>query len=411
MSTRQTATGGPTAQPPLRIRVFGVHWDLGFHGLAPDVVAMLRELWARAAVPVDPTDPEVDAVPLPVASAAADVAEADRTDRHPTVVGEDVASIPYTLSRSVTLRSITRRSGEALMLHAVGVCGPDGRTVALVAPSGTGKTTAASVLGRCLGYVTDETVVLEADDTVSPYPKPLSIVTDATRAHEKHERSPDSLGLLPCPTDSIVPTIAAVVVIRRDPDLAAPRLELLPLLEAILDVIPETSALPSLPGPLDWLCRVLTKSGGPYRLTYAEIDQCVDLVRSLTVADTERDADILTWTHIPGTGWAEPVDDAQTPETPRVAWDDVVERCSWTDGVLADGELLLLHGLVPIRLSHLGTVLWLHSGQPARIADLHDEVVAEIGPNVRSAALVLEAVQSLVDAGVLRCVTGPDSPS
>ena len=45
------------------------------------------------------------------------------------------------------------------MLHAAGIADADGLVVALVGPSGMGKTTASSYLARHgFGYVTDETV-------------------------------------------------------------------------------------------------------------------------------------------------------------------------------------------------------------------------------------------------------------
>ena len=132
------------------------------------------------------------------------------------------------------------------MLHAVGVAGGTGDVVALVGKSGTGKTTAATHLGRRLGYVTDETVVIEDDFSVSPYPKPLSIITDPQQSHAKIEHSPNELDLL-VPPEGL--RLGAVVVLVRDPDEADPRIEAIELVEAALAVLPETSALPKLAAP------------------------------------------------------------------------------------------------------------------------------------------------------------------
>lgn len=224
----------------------------------------------------------------------------------PIVVGHEADDIPYTISRAVTLRSITRRRGEALMLHAVGVCGPDGATVVLVAPSGTGKTTAANALGKELGYVSDETIVVEDDGRISPYAKPLSIISDPDRRYRKQEHSPDDLGLLQ-PTPEAPPHLAAMVVLRRDTAATTPEFTSEGLIDAVLMVIPETSALPAMVDPLDRLCRALTQRGGPYKLRYAEIGDCVDLVRALTEADEERDAGAPTWEHHPGADREDPV--------------------------------------------------------------------------------------------------------
>ena len=72
--------------------------------------------------------------------------------------------------------AIDQRAGEVIMLHAAGLALPDGRVVAFVAPSGTGKTTLSRTLGKAFGYVSDETVVINFDGTVTPYPKPLSVI-------------------------------------------------------------------------------------------------------------------------------------------------------------------------------------------------------------------------------------------
>ncbi|MGL1701453.1 hypothetical protein ACSTH3_00245, partial [Vibrio parahaemolyticus] len=47
--------------------------------------------------------------------------------------------------------------------------------LALVGPSGAGKTTAVRVLGGHFAYVSDETIGIARDLTVADYRKPLSI--------------------------------------------------------------------------------------------------------------------------------------------------------------------------------------------------------------------------------------------
>lgn len=429
-----TETGGEApvdpianASPaPVLLDVFGRRWLMTFHGLDESVVTTLRHLWARATVPDEP-DPAHgipaslgsagEAEPFPVMAGESDrpsgVAETDGV-----IVGTDDESIPYSVSRALTLQAITRRRGEALMLHAVGLCGDNGRAVALVAPSGTGKTTAAKKLGRHLGYLSDETVIIEADDRISAYPKPLSIITNPGESWSKHEESPDDLELLHPDPDGPPPTIAAVVVLRRDAELSAPTFTMHPLVDAILDVIPETSALPSLPDPLDRLCRVLTKSGGPFLLTHPDITGCVDLIVALTEPDPARDAQAPTWTHHPGPPPPPPVvedfmdkgppynDEPPEPGAPitrtPIEWGSVVVRGRWTDCIVAEGEAVLLRDLIPVRLSRLGTILWESADQPTTVAALHEQVVALIGSNEESADLVVKAVQLLVDNALLR---------
>jgi len=405
-SSEQTRT---QVAEPLVIEVFGVRWALTFHGLEAAVVGTLHHLWSRAAVRDDRVDAPA-ARPLAVVTSLEDhPAQAD--GEAPIVVGHEADDIPYTISRAVTLRSITRRRGEALMLHAVGVCGPDGATVVLVAPSGTGKTTAANALGKELGYVSDETIVVEDDGRISPYAKPLSIISDPDRRYRKQEHSPDDLGLLQ-PTPEAPPHLAAMVVLRRDTAATTPEFTSEGLIDAVLMVIPETSALPAMVDPLDRLCRALTQRGGPYKLRYAEIGDCVDLVRALTEADEERDAGAPTWEHHPGADREDPVpgpedtDNADGATNPtNVEWTSTLTRRSWTDCIVSGGESILLHEGIPMRLSPLGTLLWLHADRPTALQALHDRVIEEIGDHPRAHGLVLEAAQLLVDAKILAVVT------
>lgn len=417
--TGDVQTAEPIGASPLRLLIFGRRFDLEFRGLSPEIVARLHELWEWAVV----TEPDLHDRPcvLTVAAAASDLpahelGASDGLIRPDVfVVGNDPQRVPYTVSRTVTAQAIMRRRGEALMLHAVGLSGPDGRTVALVAPSGTGKTTAASVLGRHLGYVSDETVVVEGDGSISAYAKPLSLALDPQAAYDKQERSPRAAGLLPTPA---APYLGALVVLRRDTSRSAPQLSLLNLVDAILDVIPETSALPSLTHPLDRLCRMLTVGGGPFRLDYAEIGSCVDQVVALAQG-TVAAPPTPTWVHYPGPDG----DNAHLPSGPGtdaatgpssgglptsqhepLTWDSRVCRSGWLDAIVSDGEAVVLRALVPVRLSRLGTTVWLEARHPASLAHLHARVVAELGDYPHSENLVLEAVQHLLDADVLtRC--------
>ena len=56
------------------------------------------------------------------------------------------------VTSEVTVAAILESAGELTMLHACGVADEEGLVVALVAKSGTGKTTASSQLARTFGY-------------------------------------------------------------------------------------------------------------------------------------------------------------------------------------------------------------------------------------------------------------------
>ena len=153
------------------------------------------------------------------------------------------------------------------------------------------------VLGRHLGYVSDETITVEHDLTVRPYAKPLSIAIDAPAPHPGHACSPDDLGLLHAPERL---RLAAVALLEQRDDAATPALTSIGLVEAMAAVLPQTSALPRLDRPLDRLARVCATGHGPYRLTYRDIDDCLDLVTDLAHARERHPAVDVTWSWIDG---------------------------------------------------------------------------------------------------------------
>ncbi|GAB2974612.1 GTPase domain-containing protein [Nocardioides montaniterrae] len=155
---------------------------------------------------------EVAAEHAPVVRAAWSRSLADAPVDTSVALGEWHPGTMSQLSSMVTIAAIDRRAGELWMLHAAGLADPDsGRTVALVGPSGVGKSTAVRQLTHRFAYVTDETVGVTLDGRVLPHPKPLSVIVDG--AYPKVQTSPDDLGLLHAP-DAL--TLAAVVVLRRD---------------------------------------------------------------------------------------------------------------------------------------------------------------------------------------------------
>ncbi len=78
-------------------------------------------------------------------------------------------------TQDITKAFIGQHHGKLLMLHAGAVTDEAGRTLAYVAPSGTGKSTLTRLLAREFGCVTDETVGIRVDTLeVLPYPKPVT---------------------------------------------------------------------------------------------------------------------------------------------------------------------------------------------------------------------------------------------
>ena len=385
------------------IDAFGARWALDVSGLDDPLARELVHLWDRATVAPTPGDSaSEDAHPTFVVARTPDgwveVDGSAQPTRDPDV--------PYRVSRQLTNASILRRSGRCVMLHAAGVATDDGGVVALVAGSGTGKTTAGRVLGRRLGYVSDETIAVEHDLTVRAYPKPLSIVVDPASPSVKHERSPDDLGLRRA---AGALRLSAVVVLERSDDAVVPALEPIGLVEAMGVVLPQTSALPHLDRPLDRLARVLAAGHGPYRLRYRDIDDCVDLVGDLAHArGRSAPEQEVEWTWFTGrqpdpAGTAERAPyPASAPSPDPVTLTTTMWRSGFGDAVLSDDTVLVLRGGRPITLPGLAATLWLAAAEPCTVADLVGTATARLGPHPDAEALVLETVHALVAHEVLR---------
>jgi len=194
--------------------------------------------------------------------------------------GGDTRELLHHLSPAVTQRAIAARRGELVMLHAAALADPvTGATAVLVAPSGTGKTTASRALGTRFAYLSDETAAITRKGVVLPYRKPLSIIEDGPI---KAQRSPGELGLITIEREC---RLAALLVIQRDPHhQGAPRVVRLQTVDAIAAVAPESSYLPSLDQPLHRLAELIGLAGGAHRVTYCEAESLTDIVDELLAA-------------------------------------------------------------------------------------------------------------------------------
>lgn len=170
----------------------------------------------------------------------------------------------HTLSMTMNRTVTQARAGSLLTLHGAALSDPSGRTVLLVASSGTGKTTMARTLGQRWGYLSDESAGVRPDGTMVGYPKPLSIVTDDWR---KDQFSPDELGLA---VPAEVCTLAGIVLIERDPSVSEPSLDAVDLMTALPGLAHESFQLAKHDKPLQVLAAAIERAGGVHRLRYAE---------------------------------------------------------------------------------------------------------------------------------------------
>ena len=369
-------TATPPEVPPLRIRVLDTVFRL--QPTYRETYEVLRRDWSRCLV--ESGDPA--------------------SDRPHELRGEQDPlphQFGYNLASQLTRAAIEDLAGRAILLHAAGLADDAGRVVAFVAPSGSGKTTLARALGLAgLGYVTDETVAILPDGAVLHYPKPLSLLDDPSASHTKSQHGPDDLGLGVPPAALRISRL--VLVDRVAGRTVEPRLSPVALLEAVLALLPETSAMAQRPEPLQELCRLVERCGA-WRLTYAEADGVAPLVRDLL--DQPRGA-AESWESLPtptdpGGSWS--------PSPPGQPSERVThQRAEYRDAVLIGGEALVLIGRVAVRLGPLGLTLWERCAGGASVDDLERVAIARHGPSPEAGALVQEALGAMRAAGLLRQV-------
>ncbi len=248
------------------LHVLGTDVDVHVTGQDPEELArVLRERWHLAL-----RDGAGEAVPLVVGAAvlAPDEPPAPWGRQDPVVSDRDLPRLLQRLTQSITHAVITARTGDLLMLHAAGLADPrTGATAVFVAPGNTGKTTLCRALGPRLAYVSDETVGIRRDGTITPYLKPLS-TRRSDWAGTKDEQPPGAAGLTAPP---VTPWVAGVVLMRREPGLDGPaQVSELDVLDAVLALTPESSGFMGTEGPLRWLADVLERTGGARRAVFAE---------------------------------------------------------------------------------------------------------------------------------------------
>ncbi|CAN7389399.1 hypothetical protein LJR027_002239 [Terrabacter sp. LjRoot27] len=354
----------------LCLRVLGEVVGVRFAGSGPR--EQVRAVWSRCVVPTP--------------DGAVRTIRSEESDLPLT------RPLAHRLAHDLTDLGIDLQAGRAVMLHAAGLSRGDGSVVALVATSGTGKTTAAATLARKgFGYVTDETVAVLADGTVLPFPKPLSVVVNPDVADDKVHVGPDELGLEPCP-DGL--RLRAVVLLDRDATQAGPaRLERLDVLDAVMHLVGHTSALTRLPRPLLRLARLAADGAGVHVAHYAEAGDLEPLLHALLEAPPAAPS-VLDDVHTGGR--------ARMPAGAPGRHREGYVRARVADGIRTQDGAVLLVGADPVRLGPLGLTLWDAAADGAGREDLLAAALREHGPHPDAEGLVDRAVAALVDAGVLR---------
>lgn len=181
-------------------------------------------------------------------------------------------------TQMITQAFIAAQTGRLLMFHAGSVAHPDtNQAVVYVAAGGTGKTTLTRQLGTRYCYLTDETVGVDDQHQILPYPKPLSIRVPGKQY--KAETPPDELGLLPSRGSA---TVARILLLDRSdsyPD--EPIAEPTELFDAVMKLVPQTSALSAMDSGLHQLADLIDASGGVLTVHYREATSLYPLIAEL----------------------------------------------------------------------------------------------------------------------------------
>ena len=297
---------------------------------------------------------------------------------------------------AATRSTILSGQGASLMFHGAGLAQLDtAHAVALVAASGTGKTTATRFLGQHLGYLTDETVVVDPESlAITPFPKPLSILGPEGN-RPKAQLGPDELGLLAAPDGA---RLAALCILDRNPDhVGDPVAEKLTLQDALALLLPQTSSLAQLGRGLVQLAQLIDRLGGVHRLTYAESAELLPLVNSVLdgapdrtrePSETER-----TWEPAP----ENLLKPHQRPSAAGPRPEGAIRRLPVDDALdFSDGSLGLLHSQQYSVIHGLGPVLWELTGQWTTLDELTEQLTADGAAPPEADRLIESAVGVLI---------------
>lgn len=281
------------------------------------------------------------------------------------------------LTSRITVAMIEQLVGSGVMLHSAVIGDPESkRALALVGVSGSGKTTASRFLGSKLAYLTDETAIISDEGVVSPYPKPLSVIVDPNAP--KEQQNPVEAGLNVVDPEDRGYKLTRIVLISRDEQAKEPRLERVPLHEALVFLSEQSSGLAKHPEGVVSLAKLVERCGGVWRLVYSEVEDTLPLVQ-----------DLLNGGDLPGADEVEILEKYTVEDhLPGVFLNGTiaVSRMPGTSGVRVgeDGPFLLLQDTALNELSEFAAECWLQAEGDisyddlfARLAEIFEGLPAE----------------------------------
>lgn len=352
----------------LKVDAFGVTVSIEFDGAFPESLAdQVRSAWDGAVI-------EGKEVDLTIAL----------TESAPDTLLEG-------LSSRVTLDALKHRSGELMMFHAAGISTEDGKVLAFVGPSGRGKTTLSRILGKHYGYVSDETISVSDDLTVFPYRKPLSLKRED---QPKLQVSPTEAGLGELPNKPL--QLSRLVILNRDKLAENAEFELLPLHEAIADLLTESSYLTHLDRPLQRIASLCERTGGIIRLNYAEAKSLPSIADSLFAFESE----MAPWQPV-----FEANSDVADEHPPPGESEGRIFPGQILDAIETDGHVIVLTEDSMLRvLSGVGPEIWNAARQGLTLSQTVDALVQQHGVPLGADpwTLIEPIIADLKDAKILR---------
>ena len=204
---------------------------------------------------------------------------------------------------------------------------------------------------------------------MTPYPKPLSVIVDPNAP--KEQQNPVEAGLNVVDPEDRGYKLTRIVLISRDEQAKEPRLERVPLHEALVFLSEQSSGLAKHPEGVVSLAKLVERCGGVWRLVYSEVEDTLPLVREL-----------LAGGELPGASEVEPLLTYTNPERlPGVYLNGtiVIDRAPGTSAVRVgeDGPFLLLQDTALNELSEFAAECWLQA-EGGISYDNHYERMAEL---------------------------------
>ncbi|WP_440103388.1 PqqD family peptide modification chaperone [Glutamicibacter mishrai] len=268
------------------------------------------------------------------------------------VNAEAVASEFSTVVTRVSLHVL--KKANQLLLHAGGIADDHGNVAVIVGPSGRGKTTTIREMAREYSYVSDETIAIDAEGRVLPYPKPLSVIV----SEHKHKQQIPSAQLGMKQLESNQLRIGSIVILERGKSGSKGDVEPVSLAEALNLISSQSSYLTFVTHPLAFIARLMNETGGFKRLTAGSIDFLASLAPKLWEPYHAEQ-----WEHV-------------MPSDRRNSFvgSEVVDALSTIDGVLVMTSEGKLH-----TLSAIASGIWRGLFRGARLENIGQKIESEFG--------------------------------